>query len=215
MSTSVQIYTVIAMIIIAVVCGIYRYKYLDGASRILLLMISIGLSNEIIAYYFAKVYHNNMKVYNSYSIVELFILSLYFDKSIAIFQKWHIGIYIGSIGVVLGITNFLFLQSLSSFSTNYLLFEGFCIILMALIAFYYLLLNQDDLRLYRYPHFWFTSILLFFWSVTYVTWGIFPIIHSKENVKLVGTFLSVVNAISYIAITLVFLLYPKMKVTNE
>lgn len=215
MNTSIKIYSVIVIIAIAMLCGIYNYKKLDGASKVLLLMITIGFINEVTAYMFAKFYGNNMKVYNSYSIVELFILSVYFNKSIPIFRKWHLGIYIGFIGIIVGVIDFSFLQSLSSFSTTYLLFEGFCIILMALVAFYYLLLNRDDLRIYNYPHFWFTSILLFFWTVTYVTWGIFPIIHSRKNVQLIASFLSLVNIISYSAIALVFLFYPKMKITNE
>lgn len=143
------------------------------------------------------------------------LITLYFSYILKGFRKNKIAIWTGLIGIIFGIVNFTILQKINAFSVNYLLFEGFCVILLALIAFYYLLLNEDDLKLHLYPHFWFTSILLFFWSVTYVTWGIFPLIQSKENVQLVGMFIWLINVISYAAITLVFLLYPKMKVTNE
>lgn len=211
MSIAYRIYIGIGLIFLAWVLGIYRIKLLDKGSRIILIILALEVLNEVIAYFCAKKYQNNMPVYNVNDILELFLIALYFNNVIPSFRKRNIGIWIGVASVVFGIINFVFIQSLFAFSVNYLLFEGFCIIVMSLLAYYSFLLDQEDLQLYRFPHFWFASIFLFFWSITYLNWGLFPIIGKRIS----GVYIWLVNVISYAAIALVFLFYPKMKVTNE
>lgn len=215
MSENTELYIDLVVVLSAFLIGLYRYSVIDRPSRVLLLLLLIILIDESVGHIFSERFGNNMVIYNSYSLVELFLISLYFNYTIKRFRKRNIGCYIGALGLIFGVLNFSLLQPLNSFSTSYLLFEGFFIILMSLISFYYLLLSEDDLKLYRQSHFWFTSVLLFFWSVTYVAWGIFPLIHSKTNIKLIESLLWVVNIISYSSIAIIFLLYPKLQATNE
>ena len=211
MPVALRIYIGTAVVFISMLLGIYRLAMLDRPAKIILAMLVLEVVNEIIAFIFAKKFHNNMPVYNINNIIELFLATLYFNYVISSFRKNNFGIKLAILFIILGILNYIYLQPLTAFSVNFLLFEGFCIIAMSLIAFYRFLLVQEDLQLYRFPHFWFISIFLFFWSITYLNWGLFPIIVNKIS----GIYIWIVNVISYGSIGLVYLFYPKMKITHE
>jgi hypothetical protein len=193
--------------------GLYRYKGSDAASKILTVLICCTLVIECAAYYLALKYHHNLELYSIFSIVEFNFLCLYFNNVIDVFRKKNIGVYLGISGTVLGILNLIFLQHLNSMNSYFLFLEGFLVIGMCLFAFFRLLLKTDYIQLYKYPHFWFISILVFFWCITFLNWGLYNYI----NVKLqhaawkINIALLVINDITYVAIGLVFLLYPKMQ----
>ena len=144
-------------------CGFIRFKRVDLASKILVVLVCCGFINEIAAYYLAIKYHTNMALYTVYAFIEFGLLCLYFNSVIDVFAKKNIGIYIAVGGIVLGVTNMIFVQHLDSLNSFFLLFESLMVIGMSLFAFFRLLLKHDSLTLYRYPHFWFISIILFFW----------------------------------------------------
>ncbi len=211
MSVTFRIFSGIGVISIAMLIGLFRFKQLDIASRIIVGILMLDVINEVAAYFFAKKYHNNMPVYNINNIVELALIAFYFNAANRSLKRRNIGIWIGLFSIVFGLINFIFLQSILVFSVSFLLFEGFCIIVLSLLAFYRFLLIHEDLQLYRFPHFWFASIFLFFWSITYLYWGLYPIVGAKIS----GMYIWLANIISFSAIALVFLFYPKMKITNE
>ncbi|HXS37524.1 MAG TPA: hypothetical protein VN721_12550 [Flavipsychrobacter sp.] len=217
MNFAIQVYIGVFVLVITFIFGASRFKFFDGPTKILLLLICIEIINEIIAFFFAKEYNNNYPVYNIYSLIELFIISLYFNFSIDLFRKWNIGVYIGIIGIIVGLINLHYLQSIKTFNSYFLLFEAFCIIGMALFAFFRLLLKHEQLVLLQYPHFWFITFLLLFWSVTFLLWGCYKILIDKlgSGMWMVNMGLWIVNLIMYAGIGVVFLLYPKMKKINE
>jgi len=212
-----QFYIVTFILIATFISGVFRLKSFDRPTKILLLLICIETINEIIAFFFAKEYNNNYPIYNIYSLVELFTVSLYFNFSIDVFRKWNIGVYIGIIGIIVGLLNLYYLQSIKTFNSYFMLFEAFCIIGMALFAFFRLLLKHEQLVLLRYPHFWFITILLLFWSVTFLLWGCFKMLTDTlgRKIWIVDMGLWIVNLVTYTGIAVVFLLYPKMKKINE
>src|SRR5947207_14288343 len=107
------------------------------------------------------------------------MLFLYFKHVIDVFIQKNIGIYIGISGILFRIINLLFIQNLNTLSSYFLFFEGITVIGMSLFAFFRLLLKHDSLHLTRYHHFWFISILVFFWSATFLIWGLYDYINLK------------------------------------
>jgi len=194
-------------------CGIYKFKIIDLPSRVFCLLLGLTLISELIAFTAAKKYGNNLSVYSVFSIVQLALLALYFNFSIDVFRKWNLGLYIGATGVAAGILNIVFLEPLGTFNTNFLFFEGLCIIAMALFSFFRLLLMNDDLQLHKYPHFWFGVILVLFWSITFLNWGLYDYysIKFKNEIWKIGTSILAINVFTYVAIGVNFLLYHKMK----
>jgi hypothetical protein len=204
-------------LLFACFCGIYRFKTLDISSRILAVLVCCAFINESAAYYLAKRYHNNLAIYNIYCLIEYVLLCLYFNNVIDVFIKNNTGIYIGIAGAILGILNVIFIQNLYSFNSYFLFFEDLVVIGMSLFAFFRLLLKHDSFHLHKYHHFWFISILIFFWSITFLTWGLYDYINMKlqhEAWKINFTLVTV-GSITYSCFGCVFLLYPKMQTNNE
>ncbi len=204
-------------LLFAFFCSAYRFRQLDTASKILFLLICCAIINECAAYYFAKKYQNNLILYNVYCFVEFGILSLYFNNSIDVFLKKNIGVYIGILGIILGILSLVFIRHSNSINSYFLLFEGLSVIGMAFFAFFRLLLKHDSLHLYKYPHFWFNSIFVFFWSSTFLAWGLYYYINIKlqQSAWEINTALLIVSSIMYTSLAVVFLFYPKMHRINE
>ena len=165
----------------------------------------------------AKKYHTNLALYAIYSLIEFGLLSLYFNMVIDVFAKKHIGVYIGIAGVILGILDLIFIQHLNSFNSYFLLLEGLLVIGMSLFSFFRLLLKNDSFYLYKYPHFWFISVLLFFWNITFLSWGLYEYITQKlqQSALNINTALAIVGSITYCSFGCIYLLYPKMRRINE
>ncbi len=190
---------------------------MDTATKVFLVLMGVTVISELTAIYVAGKYHNNMPVYAVFSIVEFALVSLYFGQSIDVFSMKKAGYIIASIGIVAGVLNLLFLQGITKFNSYFLVFEGIGIIGLALFSFFRLLLAKDELKLYRYPHFWFATILAFFWSVTLLNWSLYDYImtYHKDIIGVVRWSIYAVNMITYSAISCVFILYPKMQKTYE
>ena len=217
-----MLYTIFSKIylislVFACISSVYRYRKLDSASRVLCVFVCCALLNESVAYYLARKYHNNLPLYNIYCFIEFGILCLYFNKLIDMFIKKNIGIYIGISGIILGILNLRFVQGINTVNSYFLFLEGLLVIGMALFAFFRLLLKHDSLHFSRYHHFWFLTILIFFWSITFLAWGLYDYINMKfhDAAGTINFTLTVVSAITYGCLGLVFLFYPKMQRSND
>ncbi len=180
-------------------------------------MVCCDFINEIAAYYLAKKYHNNLPLYAIYCFVEFGLLCLYFNKVIDVFTRKNVGIYIGATGIGCGIINLVFIQSLNSIGSYFLFFEALSVIGMSLFAFFRLLLKNDALHLYKYPHFWFICILIFFWSITFLYWGLFDYISVRlqHAVWKIDFIEFIAGIFTYSSFGCVFLLYLKMQKGNE
>lgn len=194
-----------------------RYKRLDLAAKIFCIFTGMAFTAESLAFFTARRYHNNMPVYAIYSLLEFGIISLYFNYSIEAFRRKNIGIYIGITGIMIGICNIIFLQPINTLNSYFLFVEGIAIITMSLFSFFQLLLHEEGLKLYAYPHFWFPVALSFFWSITFLNWGLYDyfLAHIHEQVWIINLSILAVDIITYSTIGIVFFLYPKMKGDNH
>ena len=201
----------------ACINGIYRFKKLDISSTIIAVLVCCAFINEGAAYYMARRYHNNLLLYAIYSFFEFGFLCLYFNTVIDVFARKNIGIYNGLIGILFGILNLIFVQKSGSLNSYYLFLESLGIVGMSLFAFFRMLLKNESLRLPGYVHFWFTSIIIFFWSITFLYWGLLDYFthELKHNVWEIYVAELVIGIITYTGFGCVFLFYPKMKETNE
>ncbi|WP_123985167.1 hypothetical protein [Taibaiella soli] len=202
-----------ALLLLASVIGGYRYKQFDKPTKFFYFFICAACLTEIIGYISSMKWKGNMPIYSIYSLLEFGVLSLYFNFSIDSFKARNIGIYIAIGGILLGILNIIFLQPLNSYNSYYLFFEAIGIITMCLFSFFRMLLREEGLVLYTYPHFWFAAVLAFFWSITFLNWGLYDYFYDHEKAKawIVSISNISVNILTYATITGIFFLYPKMK----
>lgn len=210
MSTTAQFIIYIALLALSLFYGIHKYKQIDLASKTIVILLAITLLSESVAIYMGKMYHNNMPVYHFFNPVQLFVISLYFNRSIEYFKRYNIGIYIGFFGILMSALNSLFFQPINTLISYFLLFEGFCIIFMSLFS-YRSMFEDVEMNVVRNPHFWFSSIFLFLSGVTYFNWALYSFIGIKmiEIMPFLNTLILVVNMIAYASIGLVFLLLPQ------
>jgi hypothetical protein len=202
-------------LIFACAISIYRFKKSDLGSRILSVLICCALLNEGAASFLAYKYHNNLSLYSVYSLIEFGLMCWYFNAVVDVFIAKDFGLYIGAGGILLGILNWIFVQPINSFNYYFLLFEALMVIGLCLFGFFRFLLKRDWLTLHRFHHFWFISILLFFWCITFLTWGLYGYINQQllQSAAAINSALAIVGAITYGCFGCVFLLYPKMKKT--
>jgi len=205
------------LFLVALGIGLYNFRKFDRASKIIWFLLLTETLNESLAQYMAAKYHNNIAVYNIYSLIEFSIVCWYFNNVIDYFSKYNIGFYIGLIGVIFGIIDMTLLQPIDVLNSFFLFFEGFCIIGMCLFAFFRLLLKHEELRIFRYHHFWFISIFLFFWCITYLSWGLYNILGTNfsQYIPLITVLIWIVNIITYGGIGSIFLLYPKLQQSDK
>lgn len=195
----------------------FRFRQADRASRFLCVLIWLVFLTELTAMYVASRYHNNMLVYTLYGFFEFTLVSLYFNYSIDTFRKKYIGYFIALAGLIIGITNSILYQSIFSLNTIFIFLECIGIVCMSLYSFYRLLLTSTTLRLYERVHFWFPCIFLFNWCATLSYWGLYSHFRNtaKEKIPILNISLTIVNILTYLAFSAVFLFYTKMKNTHD
>lgn len=216
MDYTIRFVIYLAVIFMAIVISVFKYKQLDKASKVFCVLLVTTLISETCSFFLAKYYRNNFPVYHFFAPVQLFLVGLYFNYAIESFRRKNIGLYIGIIGILFSAFNTLYLQPIKTFNSYFLLFEGLCTIFMCLYAFNKMFVN-DDIDILKSHHFWFTFILLTFWSITYVNWGVREFIRYKmlEMIFSVGNVLWLVNVLTYSGIAFVFLFYRKNIVQRE
>lgn len=195
----------------------FRYKKADKASRFICILIWSGLLTELVAKYASVKYHNNMPVYAIDRFIEFGLISLYFNYSVDTFSRHHIGYFIGTTVVLIGIANSIWYQPLNTLNTIYIFLECIVIICMSLYSFYRLLLTSTTIRLHERVHFWIPCIFVFNWCGTLSCWGLYDYFRKgvTEKLPILNISLVSISILTYIAFGLVFLLYPKMKSFDE
>ena len=205
-------YIYYSSILISVVVAVIRFKQLDLATKVLGVLMIVDFINEISAFWIGIKYGNNMPTNNIHSIIEFVLICLYFNYSIDALMKKRIGYYIAGIGIILGLINMVSIQGITKLNSYFLILEGATIIGLSLFAFFRQLADHDTLRLYRYPHFWFTTILFFFWSSTFFNWVLYDYLNANY-LSLSWIFnlsILIVNTLTYLCISCILFLYPKM-----
>jgi len=209
--------TYIPVLLFAALCSIYRYRIVDNGAKIISVLLLVDFITECIADISAYKFHTNLVIYNVHNLFEIFIICLYFNSSVDTFKKNNAAIYIALVAFICGILNLIFFQDLFTYNTNFLLLESFLTIVLSLYALYRLFINDEHLIILRNQHFWFAVMLLFFWCVTFMNWGMNEILNRKYP-AFMGTpwfILWLVNIVYYLGTACVFIFYKKMHKANE
>lgn len=184
-------------------CSAAFYARLSLPFKILTWLLGITFLVEVGAFFLAYVAGANLSLYNVFLVVQFLFVSLYFNYSIDTFRKKNIGIWIGVTGIILGILNNLFVQSLLEVNSYFILFAGISIISMSLYSFARLMLVRDfedtDQDLLHCPQFWVTVSMTFFWSTSFLLWGMYEYFKQAGTHALPWVHLAIrlVNVLTY------------------
>jgi hypothetical protein len=199
---------------LAAILSLIHIKNMNKASKYMVLYLIVTFLSELIANTFSITFKNNLVIYNIYSPIQLLILGVYFNEAISSFKSRNAGFYIGGIGLILYFINaILFQNPLKELNTNFIIFECFLIIAMSLCSFYELLAGEE-INIHFNPKFWFSSLLLIFWSFTFFYWiiGITLYEYLAQDSFWLDMIIWTINILIYSGFAIVFLFYKKMRI---
>lgn len=196
--------------------SLFLWKRLSKADRWIAVLLCTTFLSELLTEYFGNRFRNNMPVYHFFNPVQYLLLCLYFNESITKLKRHNTGIWIGIGGVLLSVYTNFFVQDIYTFPSIFLIFESFMIIALCLFSYFDLFL-KEDIEINKQAHFWITTILLLFWSFTFVVWGMLTVFlnQASEFMKMVYPILITINFITYAGITMIFLNYHKLVPSGE
>lgn len=150
-------------------------------------------------------------VYHIYNPIELLLLSLFFGSSVPTLGRHRRALGLAALSAILALCNAVFLQPATAMNTHFLLLEAAIIIIYCLLALRELLLHASEPVLH-YRLFWFTCLLLVYWSLTFTGWGLFELFASEESTvhRLFYQVLSSANFVLYGGIAIVLINHKKL-----
>lgn len=209
MDAGQRIYLLLLLITFALGCS--KWRMLLYADKVLVILIGLTFLQETAANLVYTITGSNAVTYHIYSPIEFFLLCLYFNDTNPLFKKNRTGIVIGVSGVLLSIGNTIWLQHVNTFNSYYLLFEGTCIVILCLLSLCGILLDEQ-LDFKRQPYFWVTLCLLFYWCLTFTSWGVYNLLDDSSIIlsNTMEVTLYTANVLLYACIATVFFNYKKL-----
>lgn len=200
--------------LLSCICAIYYFRKVDKATKFLCLWILAGGATELLAWYFAMKYQNNLPVYAFYSIIELSLITFYFAYSVKFIRRKYLHFIIIAISTLMWLMNVRWLQPLNSINSNFIFVECLITVCLSLYAVYRRLLLYDH-SLIKKTHFWVPCVLLLYCCGTLWNWGFYDhfLKHHPGRTVLLSICILVVNILTYSAFSLILLFYSKMKRT--
>lgn len=208
-------YFYLFVLLIAATTSVRGNKIKSIENKLLSILLICTLISEISALILIAKYKNNSFGYHIFNPIQFLIICLYYNRIIPEFKKYHIGVILGSLGLLFGIINTLFIQGFNTFNSNYLLFESVAIIMMSL-HFFYSLIKTDKSNTMSYQPFWICLTFLLFWSITYTNWGLMHVFNSQiyKRPAILGIILIAVNILTYSSFAVIFILTKKNKLSE-
>lgn len=214
--TDVLFTTYLSVLSLLTLLAAWRFRQIDCATRMIAIFVWLGLITEIVAR--LEIRHsskpNNHPVYNISCLVEWFLICLYYNYSLSSLRRNHTGWFLGFGGVIFGIVNLTYLQDITRMSSNFLFFECAGILSLSSYSIYKLvLIDGDNLQFQRKTHFWIPLILIFYQMSALWSWVAYAVYVEVDThaTSLLLVLLLLNCIITYSALFVILLLYPKMK----
>lgn len=201
-----------------IVVGGTQYSELNTSTKAIFYLICLTLVAEISAYTYSTITKEaNYLFYHIFNPLQFILLSYYFNNAISYYKKTYIGYIVAALGIIIAIVNSCFFQYPSTYyNTYFLAFESIAIVGLSLYHLY-IVLNSDESYVLNIPTYFFTSILLIFWSFTFFYWlaGFALSYVDSENSSWIRTLHGLINIITYTGIGLIFFFYRKLQPARD
>jgi hypothetical protein len=211
------VFWILYLPLLLIVAGIAlsKWKILSTADRWMAALLLVTVAQECLSRFLAS-NGNNFRSYHIYTPIELFFISMYFDRSIAFRHAYRLGGIIAVVGFILAFVNVLYFQPFDRFNSYFLMFEA-CVILSFCMLSFYRLLIRDDVVPGKMTQFWLTLCFLFYSSLTFVIYGLYGAMigHKSSLSNIFGFTLFFANFSLYFGIGIVFSRYKKMIPSGE
>ncbi|RYD52133.1 MAG: hypothetical protein EOP52_08120 [Sphingobacteriales bacterium] len=193
------------------IVAIIRFRTLDYKERIIAALLILTFPQVFVCYIFSQHNWNNIYIIQWYSLLEFFLIMLYYYKlfSRGIYKKVPLTL------TLMGIAWFtitLFSNKNTSNGLSFILFEALAIIIAG--CFYFIgLLLEKDINITLLPSFWVTISMLFYWTTTYTRDGLL-IFYDRVSIQFLSSleyFFISINIGFYLSLSLIILNHKKIK----
>jgi hypothetical protein len=204
-----------ACLFTALLIGIARYKYIDNAMRVIIVLLLVTSISEILSFVVvqSKEYTIRYMIYHFYGIIQMFLQILFFIYAINNRESKKMIIVNAVACLSICILNIIFFQPINTLNSNILILESLTIITLSLY-FIYLIIKKDIVgNIFTHPHFWIAIFFLILWSSTFFFWAFIRILYRSQwqYRDLIMHTHAIVNVFVYAGIAAIFFFYPKMK----
>lgn len=208
-----ELYCSISYLAIIALYGLVIYKKIQPSIRVIVILISITVLEEIIAFYTTIRYQTNTQVYHVYNALEFIIIGFYFDRVLNLSKKNFVAVSVCILSILALIINITFFQPWTILNSNFMLFEGFCTIALCLLALTRMFIDKHELYITRNPDFWMCLIFLFYWCSTYFSWALYNMVAYRKLPfgSFLGDIILVVNLLAYAGMGIAFYLSARKK----
>lgn len=205
-------YIDVLVALIAVIIALIKNKHVDKNGRIIILLLIFSFITEIIAEITLYKIGNKAPVFHFSAILNFLIVTIYFIKTLELERDRTVIIFVSILLICIALLNTIYLQPITETNTNIFILRSFCIVAMALIALYKILVDDSITKIRLYPHFYFWTLLLVMHAGTFFFWGLLLIIakQNREYLPLIQYVQGTINALVYLGMGLTFLLYKRM-----
>jgi len=206
----VYYYVYLCFTFIAALIGIMRYYGIDKAGQVIFYLIVFALFGEIVATVSFYKFNERNPVYHFTTLISLFICICYF-ATIHNFKKRNALLLLTFLSlIIIELININYFDSMRHLNKMTLKLRCIVVAAMSLYSLYILLINDKISDVFRYPHFWFTILLLFLYPGTYFFLAYIGELYRQNNHAQLATSIQLsINLLSYFGLGLAFLLYPK------
>ncbi len=191
---------------------------MDQAARILAVLAIITALSEMLSRLLVLFLGTNLPLFHISTMIELFMCTLYFIVTINVRHKMAVLIVSAILILLAGIGNIVFLQPIVKLNTYMLLFEAYCIMAMSLLALFYIMRDESVSHIFRYPHFWFWTLILTLWATNFCYWGFYQIMGNEKVFRyfyVAANYQIFLNTVAYAGIAFVFTMNYKKKLWQE
>lgn len=215
MTTKLQLYIYLIILLAAFIISLARYLFLDTALKMIAILLGFTIIIEVLAAYMAKNHHNNLGVYHIYTPVAIILTLLYFHFLHPQLRKWRIIPILIGVSIVAFVLNTVFLEPMDKvLDSNMMLFSELITAAFCLYTLYILFSSGDTgFKITSSSRFWISMLFLFFCCSTFILWSTLQILRATgrhSHLYIAYDALWIVNIIFYSGFGTVFYFIPKL-----
>lgn len=194
--------------------GIMRFKQLDNGLQLIVYLLIVSFIIEVIAFFFAILYKNNLVIYNFELLINTILLFNYFKFNIEQLKNTFHSILITASIFTFWLFTILFICKIDSINTTFIIFQGVFVMGLSILLLDKLSSQKRRVvyKLSQSPNFWIATILLFYWCLTFMQWSLYRTF-TKEAIstEYIDTSLTIITILLNLGYAYILFRYPKLK----
>jgi hypothetical protein len=183
------------------IVGLLRFRKLSFAFQLLTVLIGLTLISEGTSRLLILKYQNSSPVYHVFNVINAIGYSTIFYFLLRGRSSRRVALGVMILSASFSIINTIFLQTLWSFPSNFLLILCLSNVLLSLLFLKQILNIKEDIRLIRQSEFWFTGAVLVFFTVIFLNWSFYNyLVRNQFNTRLISSIMYYLNIVYYVCV---------------